>query len=122
VASRPIRRRRPPRQRKWIIATSDVLAAAGTLEVAHNPFRFQQQGGGSGDDGNLVIVETNAQPGARNVVRPLVGTFGAGSARISGRRGRILKGPIPVLADASHRDPQTVIVSRSFHAVSRLFA
>ena len=71
-----MRRRRPPRQRNWVIAISDVLAPAGTLEVAHNAFRLQQQAGGSGDDGNLVIVETNAPPGALNVVRPLWGRSG----------------------------------------------
>ena len=48
-----------PRQPKWVIATSDVLAPSDTLLAANNELRLQQQGAGSGDDGNLLIVETN---------------------------------------------------------------
>ena len=48
-----------PGQPKWVIATSDVLAPSDTLLAANNELRLQQQGAGSGDDGNLLIVETN---------------------------------------------------------------
>src|SRR5215472_6030595 len=72
--------------------------------------------------GNLMIVDTSAQPGALDVLPPL-GVFGSlSSATILRRCGRVLKGPIPVLADALHTASQTVTVSQSFHTVSRLFA
>jgi len=66
------------------MATGDVLAPAGTLMAANSELRLRHQGGGWGDDANLVIVEPNARPGAPNVVRPLWGRSGpVGSARIS---------------------------------------
>src|SRR5215469_16881867 len=68
--------------------------------------------------GNLMIVDTSGQPGALDVLPPL-GVFGSvSSATILRRCGRVLKGPIPVLADALHTASQTVTVSQSFHTVS----
>jgi hypothetical protein len=66
----------PPPAPKWMMATGDVLEPAGNLLAANNQFRLAQQGGATGD-GNLVIYETNARPGALNGVRPLWGRSGA---------------------------------------------
>ena len=88
----------------------------GTLPVSSSAAR------GFRGRGNLMIVDTSGHPGALDVLAPL-GVFGSvSSATILRRCGRVLKGPIPVLADALHTASQTVTVSQSFHTVSRLFA
>ena len=88
----------------------------GTLPVSSSAAR------GFRGRGNLMIVDTSAQPGALDVLHPAWGVrVHQFSDNITALR-QSSKRAITVLADALHRASQTVTVSQSFHTVSRLFA